>query len=336
MKEWLSKIDVDTTYEDVLTRPSSFNPYPEHADDGLEVWAVESPTANPLYTIRYPKIDAGCRVVLPISHEESQDLQGHPELLEGSDINGGYQAVEAANLEHWMPLSDFWDGMSVSMASAFLIHEGYSKGGFNKLIDLIVSNADETAEEGFITPEPRPFVRKAVALAQQEIQAGNPEVGYAIAEDMFRGFSTWRDGYQISNGNTMSWTSDGLPALLFPNFVEPWKRKLNPHIVSTVAHPYEIGRTAATIAKNKLTGLAVDAWLEDSADDHSEAVSEKVEGLQKRIARRTITAEAQLGVKLDEASRQFQEATVDDRGHLTWQIPHPLGNYVMGIISSAD
>jgi len=334
MSEWLPKFDVTTSFDDVMTRPSSFNPYPEHADEGIEVWGMSNPTAaNPLYTIRYPKIDAGCRVTLPVSYETAEGPE-KPELLEGLDLNGGYQGAEAANPDYWIDINDFWAGQSIDYADEYVTMLGREAGATSLFADI--AEASGSVDDGIIVPEPRSFIRRAIAEVNREINDGQPETAYALAQMMFRGFSGEFDGRRLSNIATMNWISDGMPRVLYPNFTSSWDSRLDQHRITTVAHPYEIGGTSASLLTSEISDRALGAWLRTDREDLGETILDKVTALKESTSRRAIRADASLDTKLDQAGREFPEAVVDSDGYLNWERPANLGKYVTAVLSSAD
>jgi len=336
MGEWLGRIDATTTLEEVARRPSLFNPYPQLADGGVEVWTVHD-SSDPLRTtVHYPEIDAYCRAVIPISDEVQPDDGKLPELLKGSDFKEGEQ-ITAAGQGNWVPLADFWDDLSVTIAGNYLTKQGAEAGAKQKFGELLIANAmPRDHSDGRFELEPRALVRETIALVHQELAEGRPEVGYAIATKLFTGFIQEQDGQKVSNMDTMKWTTDGLAQLLFPHFVDSWRQELEPRQIMTAAHPYEIGITASHLITKTLSGMAIDNWLETQAAEHPAPIAEKVASLQRRTADDALVAAAKLETKLAEACIRFPEAIIDTQRNIVWRIPYPLGNFVMNVVSSAD
>ncbi|MHB1865353.1 MAG: hypothetical protein ACYCPS_04325 [Candidatus Saccharimonadales bacterium] len=330
MAEWLSKIDVYTSYYDVVTSPSPFNPYPEYASSGVEVWSRAVYGLNPQYVLRYSQLDAGCQVVLPIDQPQAEDSFQKPGLSIGSELNGGRHQVDVTDSDNWIALPEFWNDLSVKLASEFLREQGQDQNAIDRLSQIISDDPNRFSSlSRSLEPQPRNFVAGTIAAVAEEIEHERPEVAYYMATELFTAIH-WlsSDGTRFNNSRTLEWITDGLPQAVFPDFSKAWSHDADPHKISTVSHPHEIGTNLARIISYKLSSYAIEAWETSKSRDYPEEVSDKVRRLREHVATEVLVQLAELRLRLEEATKRYPEVA---RTHnlREWRKLQSLGGLVM-------
>lgn len=341
-RPWLSKVDINTTLEDVLTRPSVLNPFPEKAvGGGIQVSTISEPTGNPHFAIKYPATGTGAFVELPIGNAVAAEDADEPVVLDHEAVDGATDEFGMRD-ERWMSVDQFWGGLSADLAHTHLL-QADGQEAVSQVKQLVLDNADpdasgDTGYGSYINPNPEQMMRAGLAAAKNAIEEGHAARGYAIASETLRGFSYYADNGSratINNTSTYMWQTDkdGMAGYIFPEFAESW-RELPRGRVDSMADSFHVGKDVAAIVKGRVLGEAVDAWLRTEASNATEAAVEKVALRRQQLADEAQTAEASLRERLEVAGQIYPITVLDAPGEYTWQHTEDLGDYIMRRLTS--
>jgi hypothetical protein len=319
---WVPRLGMDTTAEELTSKPSAVNPYPDLAPNGdLEVWREWNPGPNPQIFVHYPQYGVHVAARVPLANDSTFTESGRPQILSDTEDNG------TNNPGNWVPITDFWSEIAPEIAEAHIYGEARDQGATDRVGQLFHDNQNPERSHGQkISSDPQPYVRESIHAVQDEIAAGRPEAAYLISQQIFRGFEHHvEDGPTLDNRDTMYWSHDEMPRLLFPDLAETWDEFDDLGGNDTIGDPFDVGKATGRLVINELSGQALDALMNsDQAKDQSESWREKVASLRAEISELTNAAEIDLRIEL-EATRQRHDAT-SDQG---WQMPEDLKAYVI-------
>lgn len=263
-QEWLSRFDASTDYTDIVRRPSAFNPYPELALDGIDIWSIQNPTSNPLVTIRYRSTGELCMTSIPFS--TINPPEGDKPSLLASDFSGGFQGVNS-EMGEWNRFESRWDGLAVSLVDNYCTKDYPAK----PIYDLLFDFSEENEDGQLVIARPIPAIQALVAL------------GLGLAED-----SQWTQAVasQLHTYNIMSirqpnepeidmtplffsvtTIEEGLASSAFPELAETAHPYVE-HKIIDEGHHYHIGQALLWFAKYSIREAAYGEALRDTDIEH--------------------------------------------------------------------
>lgn len=122
-QEPLARITAHTSKEEVYTRPSTLNPYPEKARTGLFIWLIQNSTTNPLIYTKYGTGEV-YRGSIPLSYEN--ELKEKPQPLESEPEKIGDRG-------EWISFEDYW----VMISEDLIRSEAFSERVINEAVESV-------------------------------------------------------------------------------------------------------------------------------------------------------------------------------------------------------
>lgn len=174
LKAELIQFTLTTSIQDILTKRSSFNPYPSQAIEGMLVSSSIQPTSNPMMWIKYLATGNVYHVTEPISFPV-ETFQA-PKVGEDKDAPL-YHDINGEPLgERWITLEEFYKGLSYDV-----VESGFFKGpNFRETLASAVVIAHSPGDGRPIFYRPKDAYLAIVRAAIFCLETGDPETAYSI------------------------------------------------------------------------------------------------------------------------------------------------------------
>lgn len=251
----ISRFFLETRLEDIITKSSVFNPYPERAAEGIEVLDPQFyyyTDVNPTPIIKYPATGEVFVTELPIFTEQAFiKYPIFPPLTQSSGA--------------WRPVEHAW-----ALTCLSLIQKTGDKKDTSFLLEQAIAPTDD--EEGEpILEHPKDVYTNLITTAKQCIQEGDWKSGINLVEKGFRfeeciirgtstsskwiGFRDYRDRYVAI---------DYFPGVgsLYPTFTLP----MNIAEKDRATHPQVVSQDLTDLVKKRIKELALQKALEEETD----------------------------------------------------------------------
>lgn len=129
MAEWLAQITPETPYQEMLDRPSAFNPMPEQMPSGdfkiTPVGTLDGRSENTRHYIQYGTGDI-YEVEWPV-YQAVKPGEVETKRIDATDEEPGHQAKATMTLDRF---DYFWESQAADLAGKRLISDG--RTGFDK------------------------------------------------------------------------------------------------------------------------------------------------------------------------------------------------------------
>jgi hypothetical protein len=157
-KTELKIFDINTSYHDIMTRISVFNPYPEKSKEGFWISRFQHPTSDPKIWIKYPSTDEVFYVSLPLHHQH--------EVTKMERVGEEIVPCDDDPNDRWISLQEFMPTLSRS----FVQNEFFNKAdGFDRAIERTVVKEYRAKEPVFYETQEAyiRIIREAFSLLEQ-------------------------------------------------------------------------------------------------------------------------------------------------------------------------
>lgn len=156
----LALFTIDTSMDDILTKRSAFNPYPEQAAEGILVSNGMHPTGNPLMWIKYIGTGNVYAAQEPISYPIKEF--NAPELEDETAAPVHYREDGTPIGERWITFDQFFKGISLDVVERAM----FQLSEFKDAIALaVVSMFDQDNKPIFRKPS-----EAYLAIVQQSLE----------------------------------------------------------------------------------------------------------------------------------------------------------------------
>ncbi|HUB94253.1 MAG TPA: hypothetical protein VMB52_07165 [Verrucomicrobiae bacterium] len=265
---WLPQIDINTSLDDVLTRPSAINPYPELAyasHGGLDIKLREK--LGPYYDTCYTMAGKCVADTMMPDTEPIPEPTQRPEILPYRSSGASHEVNPPVSfLETWRRVSDRVTAERVTKDAG---HEF-----IDVFRDLAIEHEAHRLGERKIHPHAKPFIRGSFVAMEQALQDHKPAVAFALSRFVFQGLTYKYDEYDIVTHPAM-FDIGQVAELVFPDV--PALRDGTPFSRSEAGR--FITKAITTLASASVGLRALDMWLGDNKEALSEAGQGNIEGI---------------------------------------------------------
>ncbi len=239
---------LETPLQDVISKRSSFNPYPEKGE--MMVWSIEGAEWNPRITIKYPQAGELFLTVIPFTDEEHVvNPRSIPKEFEPEPIQ---ILPSKEHIGQWNSLEDAWTGIVYG-----LMRREANKIDVDPLLEqAIAPTQNELGEPNLESPRDATF--SIYRLAVQKIEEDDWQSGIGLMRAMNRG--TYKLHGKEVNGRDVGifeyGGKDGMVLELFPQlkaFDTPWAEGVD---LST--HPFSVSIDLRRFLEEKVESLALE------------------------------------------------------------------------------
>jgi hypothetical protein len=323
MAEWLPQITADTSYQEMLERPSAFNPRPDLVDSDLEITRigefVSAKTENMRHHIRYSDgttFDVAWPVRQPVSQDEATTT-----LLDDSETSqNAWRSLSAANFGRF---DHFWEPQAAGLSGRRLFDDG--RVVFDKLFDFAV-RAD-------VFKDPRAFMHYSTRSFEHSLRHNMPGTAYAIARTTFNGVVTSRGETRRCHG-LRQWLEEHVTHVIEPGvsqaIMNAHMDEYNPNDALNLnrmrrdmaAHAIDLAQCTWVMRSLQ----AADAYYAEARP----ALTEKLVWHQIATGRQAIIAAQNLTASMDAIPESLRGTTsLRPEG----RTPAQIGSYVLGILN---
>lgn len=325
MAEWLTHITPDTAYQEMLERPSAFNPTPEHMAAGdFEISPVGTPSdrsKNMRHRIRYGNGDTyevEWPIYQPVKLEESQTMP----------LGSSTREAIPHNERDIVPLDRFdyfWEPQASALAARRLMEDG--RVGINRAFSY--------ASHKGIFNDPRNFIQYTSRVFEYSLKNGMPATAFAVAKTAFTGVVPVR-GISLRCEGLLHWLDENVTHVIEPGISQALYNAHSGRVGATQGDILRLDRLRRDIATQALD-LAQCNWTMRSlkkADeyyaDKNPALTEKIVWHQIMTGRQAIVAAKGLTASLNAIPEKIR-GTTSLRPEA--QTPQQIGSYVLGILN---
>ncbi len=209
----LPQFSITTSQEDILSKISSFNPFPEKASQGISVWSNHYLTSNAGVTIRYEATGEMYQTSVPVAYAENEvrisPLYAAPEPFTG---------VDGQQIGSWHTLDQFMQYLSRDLVEDEEHSRDISPILNDAVVKRFVTDEDGKQEPVFETPDDAyvKIVRGAVqALGEGKWReaAALTNYGYRVGEYTIDGSRYKSEASKVFEYTTRELAFDAVPSL---------------------------------------------------------------------------------------------------------------------------
>lgn len=253
----IKRFTIETSLEDVKSKRSSFNPYPEKGD--MLIWSTHGLEWNPFVIVKYPKTREIFYTVIPSTNDENSiNLQPCSEE-DGPQPSLGYPTGEY--LGRWQTIEESWAHMVVDN---FLSTE-LDKTNIKPLLEKAIAPTQDEQGKPKLKPTKEAFM-SIHRMAAETISEGAWKEGMKMVQSGIYCSTYKLYGTEVNNAETgiFHYTGKGLIMDAFPQLVE-WDTPL-PRDYSTIIdismHPFYLADDLTNLLRERVRNLALNKAIE--------------------------------------------------------------------------
>lgn len=319
MAEWLSHITVDTTYQDVLNRPSAFNPEPGFIDREFEVTPsgiISNASQNSSHVIRYSNgriYEAVWPVAVPV-------WPGAPVHRLDTPSPENNRRLRGVSITDFEKFDAFWERQASLLSHRKLLEHG--KPFYDKYF--------RRASEYGAFSDPRRFLQFSTRAFEHSLANEMPATAYAIAQTAFTGVVRVNNETVRCHG-LRRWLDDYLTHIVEPGVSHAvhnayMRDGYSPHKTA------QLNRLRRDIA-TRTVDIAQHHWAmrslmsaEEVYADKSPKFTEKIIWHQINVGRQAILATQDLAQTITAVPESIRSTNALP---VKGQTPQQIGTYVM-------
>lgn len=269
-------LSINISSEDVRTKRSSLNPYPEKLKGkDLHLWTLYHPTSNPLIKIKYLNGEM-FEVEMPISYEVGSIS---PRRI--TEEPQSYCDEEGKSIGRWSSLANWWPGICEDLVAN---EASSSYGLLPSFFERALSPFDTGAQ--LILVPPNEGFYSLYQLAYQAVKDGNWKVGYMLADFGINIGSYEIRGVKVPNtengAGIFEYSGYDFIADLFPHLTE---RFPNRNSGITDLHPFNIAMIVNAFIRTDIKMAALEKAIQANTNkvvkDNIFAALERLNALKR-------------------------------------------------------
>lgn len=323
MAEWLTHITPDTSYQEMLERPSAFNPEPGLVNSNLEISRIGALTErdNMQHILRYGN-GVMYEVEWPMQQPVEEDSVTTRPISEVSELPDAWRRMTTDSFEHF---ESFWEVQATALSHNRLLDDGKEK--FDKAFSYAANRG--------VFAEPRGFIQYASRVFEFSLNNDMPATAYAVAKAAFSGVMTVQ-GKTLHCHRLRHWLDENVTHVLEPGLSQAVRDIYDEPTDSTRSDIFRLDRMRRDIAMYAIE-LAQQNLVMRSlkrADEHyankNPALTEKIVWHQIATGKESILAAQRLTKSIKEVPESVRGTTSLKAEQ---QTPQQIGAYVLNILN---